>query len=230
MVVAYDDVRGEPRGKIRKNEDQADKGDCVDCGLCVDVCPTGIDIRNGTQLECVNCTACIDACDSVMDKINKPRGLVRIDSINNIRNKIGFRFTPRIIAYTAVMVILVGVFIGLVVTRTDVEAHLLRAPGKTYYKESEDVYSNIYHLEMVNKTYDTIPIRFEVNYPGVMVHTTDTSGILPANEEQKRVLLFKMNTKDIKSNKTTIPVAFYVDGKLVKTMETTFLAPKTSAK
>ena len=103
VVVAYDHVRGEPRGKIRKNEDQSAKGDCVDCNLCVDVCPTGIDIRNGTQLECVNCTACIDACNPVMEKIGKPKGLIRFDSVTNIENKTGFRWTNRLRAYTVLL-------------------------------------------------------------------------------------------------------------------------------
>ncbi len=95
VVISYDYVRGEPRGKIRKSETQDKKGDCVDCHLCVDVCPTGIDIRDGVQLECVNCTACIDACDDVMDKIKKPRGLIRYDSLNGIENKEKEKFLPQ---------------------------------------------------------------------------------------------------------------------------------------
>lgn len=91
IVVAYDNLRGEPRGKLQKYlplnisaEKVVVHGDCIDCNLCVQVCPTGIDIRNRTQLECVNCTACIDACDMVMDKIEKPRGLIRYDSLKGI--------------------------------------------------------------------------------------------------------------------------------------------------
>ncbi|MBI1307378.1 MAG: cytochrome c oxidase accessory protein CcoG [Bacteroidetes bacterium] len=225
MVVAYDEVRGEPRGKIRKNEAQDHKGDCVDCGLCVDVCPTGIDIRNGTQLECVNCTACIDACDSVMDKINKPRGLVRIDSINNIKNKTGFRFTPRIIAYSVFMVLLLGLFTTLLVTRTDIEAHVLRAPGKVYFEESPTLISNIYNIEMVNKTFDDKKFRMVVNYPNAQMVMVDTTGVLPANQEQKRVFLIKMERKFITSNKTIIPIDFYIGDEKIKSMETTFLAP-----
>lgn len=84
MAVSYDFKRGEPRGKIKKGEIQEGQGDCIDCKLCVHVCPTGIDIRNGTQLECVNCTACMDACDEVMTKVNRPKGLIRIASYNGI--------------------------------------------------------------------------------------------------------------------------------------------------
>jgi cytochrome c oxidase accessory protein FixG len=107
-VIAYDNKRGEPRGPLRKNVEQPDKGDCIDCNQCVDVCPTGIDIRNGTQLECVNCTACIDACDYVMDKINKPRGLVRYASKNEIEHGVKSIFTARSVAYTVVLLLIIS--------------------------------------------------------------------------------------------------------------------------
>lgn len=227
MVVAYDNVRGEPRGKIRKNEDQTNKGDCVDCGLCVDVCPTGIDIRNGTQLECVNCTACIDACDSVMGKINKPLGLIRIDSLNNISNKLGFRFTPRIISYSVVMVVLIGFFVGLLITRTDIEAHVFRAPGKTFYPETDGLISNIYNIEMVNKTFTDKAIRIELNTPGAELFLLDTSGLLKANEEEKRVFIVKMKASGIRYSSTPIELNLYAEGKKISNMKTTFLAPIT---
>ena len=97
IVVAYDYKRGEPRGKIKK-EDPTAYSDCIDCAACVRVCPTGIDIRNGTQLECVNCTACIDACDDIMESIHKPKGLVRYASENSISNGVQLKFTTRILS------------------------------------------------------------------------------------------------------------------------------------
>ncbi len=109
IVIAYDHKRGEPRGKIKKSEESSNKGDCIDCHLCVDVCPTGIDIRNGIQLECVNCTACIDACDEVMEKINRPKKLIRYDSLNGIENNTKFKFTPRMMLYSAILVVLLGI-------------------------------------------------------------------------------------------------------------------------
>jgi cytochrome c oxidase accessory protein FixG len=87
IVIAYDNVRGEPRKRFKKDEGWENRGDCIECYQCVEVCPTGIDIRNGIQLECVNCTACIDACDDIMDKIKRPRGLIRYASINSIEKK-----------------------------------------------------------------------------------------------------------------------------------------------
>src|SRR5690606_11219867 len=105
IVVAYDWLRGEPRGKLRKNPTvEIATGDCVDCKLCVHVCPTGIDIRNGTQLECVNCTACIDACDDVMLKIGKPKGLIRFASYNSIKDGIQKLITTRVMGYSSVLI------------------------------------------------------------------------------------------------------------------------------
>ncbi len=98
IVVTYDHVRGEPRGKYKKNEERA-IGDCIDCNQCVRVCPTGIDIRHGTQLECTNCTACIDACDKMMEAVNLPTGLIRYASENNISTKQPYRFTGRMICW-----------------------------------------------------------------------------------------------------------------------------------
>ncbi|MCE3258838.1 MAG: ccoG, partial [Bacteroidetes bacterium] len=116
IVVAYDYERGEPRHKFKKGE--SNTGDCIDCNLCVKVCPTGIDIRNGTQMECINCTACIDACDNIMEKVNRPKGLIRFDSENGIKNKLKFMFTARMKAYTAVLILLIGFEVFLLATRS----------------------------------------------------------------------------------------------------------------
>lgn len=225
VVVAYDFKRGEPRGKLKRNEDQTEKGDCVDCGLCVDVCPTGIDIRNGTQLECVNCTACIDACDGVMDKIKKPRGLVRFDSINNIENHTGFRFTPRVIAYIAALVVLMGISIGIIVTRTDIEANIFRSPGKTYLTENNGNITNLYNLELVNKTFDDKQFELKLNHPKASIRMADAGTLVEGNHVAKKVFMISMNPGDIEENKTPIELSLYLDGKLIKSYETTFYGP-----
>lgn len=226
MVVAYDHVRGEPRGKIRKNQDQAEKGDCVDCGLCVDVCPTGIDIRNGTQLECVNCTACMDACDSVMEKINKPKGLVRIDSKNNIENQQGFKFTPRIIAYSLVMLILLGASVTILATRSSVEINLLRASGHVFAENPEDgSVTNRYNLSLVNKTFEDKNFNVEVLTPHVELIRIDKDTVLESNNEEKKIFLLKLEQEHINANEIPIEMDVYVDGELVRSFETTFLAP-----
>src|SRR5690554_6687053 len=132
MVIAYDYVRGENRGKFRKNEDRAaaDKGDCIDCYQCVHVCPTGIDIRNGTQLECINCTACIDACDDMMEGVGLEKGLIRFVSENGIKNRTGFQWTPRVKAYTSLLAGLVITMVILLATRTDFQSKITRQEEK----------------------------------------------------------------------------------------------------
>jgi cytochrome c oxidase accessory protein FixG len=229
MVVAYDHVRGEPRGKIRKNEEQGDKGDCVDCGLCVDVCPTGIDIRNGTQLECINCTICMDACDAVMDKIDKPIGLIRIDSKNNIEKKQGFKFTPRIIAYTAVMGILFFASFAILATRKSVEANVLRIAGSTYSESDDGRVTNMYNLELVNKTFEDKPFKVALN-PGnsgknAKLVLTDQDTILQSNSEEKKVIMITMERLDIDENDVPMQLDIYIDGKVIRAVETNFLAP-----
>lgn len=168
----------------------------------------------------------MDACDSVMDKIKKPRGLIRIDSLNNIKNKTGFRFSPRVIAYSVLMVILLGVFGFLLAGRTDVEAHILRIPGQqTYFEEPGGIISNIYNLEMVNKTFDGKRFRLESSTPGYDVIIADTSSTLDANEELKRIFRVTQPEAEVKDYKRTIELTVYIDGKKLKSFETTFFGP-----
>lgn len=229
MVVAYDYQRGEPRGKIRKNLNQDEKGDCVDCNLCVDVCPTGIDIRNGTQLECINCTACMDACDSVMTKVKKPEGLIRIDSKNNIESNKGFRFSPRIIAYTAVMLILVGASITILATRKSVEANVLRIPGSTYSEAEDGRVTNMFNLSMVNKTFEDKVYRVELaeseNSANATLMLVQKDSILMSNNEVKKVFMIYKEQKDIHQNEIPMEVNLFIDDELINTSKFTFLAP-----
>ena len=161
VVIAYDYKRGEQRGKLHRNEDRK-LGDCIDCHQCVDVCPTGIDIRNGTQLECINCTACIDACNHIMDKVGFEKGLIRYTSENTIANKDRFRITPRIIGYSILLVLLFSTLVTLLAFRTDVETTMLRTPGQMYQSIGNDSISNLYNIQVVNKTFEDIPIEFEL--------------------------------------------------------------------
>ena len=132
IAVTYDYLRGEPRGKRRKGREQREAGDCVDCKLCEQVCPTGIDIRNGIQLECINCTACMDACGEVMDRVERPRGLIRYSSYRGIEEPVHKLLTPRVMGYSAVLVVLVGIVAYLFSTRAAVQAIILREPGRLY--------------------------------------------------------------------------------------------------
>lgn len=161
MVVAYDHKRGEGRAKFRKNENrsEAGKGDCIDCNQCVHVCPTGIDIRHGTQLECINCTACIDACDHMMDSVGMERGLIGFMSENSIKNRIPFQWTRRVKAYSILLVALLGVMVTLLVTRKDFETTILRQRGSTYFISEDGQVANIFEINLTNKTSDSIDVK-----------------------------------------------------------------------
>jgi len=154
IVVSYDHLRGEPRSKKRNEES---KGDCIDCGLCVEVCPTGIDIRNGTQMECINCTACIDACNLMMAAVNRPPDLVKYASEKNITQRRKSVITYRVKMYSTVLVLLIGILVTLLVTRPLFEATVLRVPGQTLQENKDGTISNLYRIKVVNKNYLTRP-------------------------------------------------------------------------
>jgi polyferredoxin len=141
-------------------------GDCIDCTLCVQVCPTGIDIRNGIQMECVNCTACIDACDAVMDKIDRPRGLIRYDSEAGVRRGKRQLFTNRVKAYSVVLLALIGLNVFLLSSRDGLDVLLLRTPGQLYYTEADGSITNLYTYQVVNKTGRDMPVTFSLTTPG----------------------------------------------------------------
>ncbi|MCC6877857.1 MAG: cytochrome c oxidase accessory protein CcoG [Sandaracinaceae bacterium] len=146
LVVGYDERRGEPRGKAK----DTNAGDCVDCGRCVVVCPTGIDIRNGLQLDCIGCTACIDACDEVMDKLGRPRGLVRYDSLNGLEREPKRIWRARVALYAVLLV--AGVVVAGIALRshTPFEANLLRLRGAPYLVQDGSVH-NLFQLHLINK-------------------------------------------------------------------------------
>jgi cytochrome c oxidase accessory protein FixG len=163
MVISYDYIRGEKRAKFRKNEirSEVNKGDCIDCRQCVYVCPTGIDIRNGTQLECINCTACIDACDHMMESVGLPKGLIAFKSENNIVQKTKFVWTSRVKAYSAVLLLLIGVVITAMATRKNFESNIFRLRGTTYEIENSNVV-NIYEIYLTNRTNTKYDIEFKL--------------------------------------------------------------------
>ncbi|MFH1525461.1 MAG: cytochrome c oxidase accessory protein CcoG [Bacteroidota bacterium] len=223
IVIAYDYLRGEPRGKIKKNNSEVLKADCVDCNLCVDVCPTGIDIRNGTQLECVNCTACIDACDNVMDKIKKPKGLIRYASKNEIENIVGSIFTPRAIGYTVVLFIVIVLTTVLLMNRTDLELTILRTPGILYQEQPDNKISNLYDVKIVNKTFYALPAELELmNFNGEIKLIGSDLHVEPQGVAQGKflVILFK---EDIVQLNTKIEIAVKSNGKIIDLISTSFL-------
>lgn len=165
MVVAYDHVRGEERGKFKKNEERRanGKGDCIDCNQCVHVCPTGIDIRNGTQLECINCTACIDECDTMMESVGLKKGLIRFVSETGIKTGKRFEWTRRVKAYTLLLLILLSLVTTLLVTRKDFQTSIFRQRGTTYQTNNTGYISNIFEINLTNKTRKDYWIKLKLN-------------------------------------------------------------------
>jgi cytochrome c oxidase accessory protein FixG len=224
IVVAYDYIRGEPREKFSKTR-SADKGDCIDCGLCVKVCPTGIDIRNGTQLECINCTACIDACDHMMESVKRPAGLIRFDSEKGIAEKKKLRFTTRMKAYSAVLLILIAIEASLLITRSDYDVTVLRAKGMLYQERKNSRVSNLYMIKLVNKTRESMPVELrienlvgEVEVIGKPLHT-QKEGISTGQ------FFVYVDRHMIRHRKTRLIIGIYSNDKRIKTVKTSFFGP-----
>ena len=258
IVVAYDRLRGEPRGKLGKQQkeekhdckctdckgtgacnDIEDKllavvplvqpanGDCIDCYACVRVCPTGIDIRNGTQLECVNCTACIDACDAIMTSIHKPVGLVRYASENSITTGKKLKFNTRIKAYSSVLLLLIFLLVFLLASRSDVDARLMRTSGMTYTPLPDGRIENLYSLKLANKTRKDIVIDLKLEHIAGEITLVGSSKTFAKKEDYTILQFFiKLNRKDVKGWKTPVEIGLYEDGKRIKTITASFIGPE----
>jgi cytochrome c oxidase accessory protein FixG len=234
VVVAYDHKRGEKeegRAKFKKNEDRAatGKGDCIDCFQCVHVCPTGIDIRNGTQLECVNCTACIDACNSIMEAVDLPKGLIRYASEENIEKNTKFEFTPRLKGYTVVLGILIAVLVGMLFLRNDVEADILRLPGQLYERKGENNISNVYTYKLVNKTNSDIKnVRFKLlSHKGTIKIVSHETFTVPAGGLAKGTLFVEVNASALSGDKDKVVIGVFSDDEQIETTRTAFLGPRS---
>lgn len=230
--VSYDHVRGEGesgRGKFNKNEDRAalGKGDCIDCKVCVHVCPTGIDIRNGTQLECVNCTACIDECDSIMEKVGFPKGLIRYASEDEIVKKEKFKLTTRMKGYIAVLAILIGVFIGMLFLRNDVEATILHMPGQLFQHEGTKI-TNIYNYTIVNKTTtDFDNVTFKLVAPkGEIKLVGNPFTKVKKQDITKGTFFVKIEEAELNGEKIDLKIEVYNNNKKIETANTLFVGPR----
>jgi cytochrome c oxidase accessory protein FixG len=235
IVVAYDHKRGEGesgRKKFRKNEDREalGHGDCIDCLQCVHVCPTGIDIRNGTQLECVNCTACIDECDHIMESINLPKGLIRYASEEEIEKKTKFKLTPRIKGYIAVLSIMIGLLIGMLFLRHDVEANVLRLPGQLYEHKDGNIISNVFTYKLVNKTSSDIEdVSFKLmSHKGELkLVSTSEDFIVPSQGIAEGTLFIEINNSALSGDRNKIKIGVYKGEKLIETTTANFLGPRS---
>lgn len=234
IVVAYDYKRGERelgRSKFRRGENREElgKGDCIDCDQCVQVCPTGIDIRNGTQLECINCTACIDACDSMMEAVDLPKGLIRFASEENIAKGRKFKFTRRMKAYTAVLTILVGVLISLLFVRSDLDATILRLPGQLFERKGEHMVSNVYTYKLINKTNKDIDsVSFKLlNYKGEVKLVKHNFFEVEGQEYAEGTMFIEIDERALKSDKSKLEIGIFSGDKKLSTTKAVFSGPRS---
>lgn len=228
--VAYDFMRGEGkkgRKPLRKGENRAEtkNGDCIDCKQCVQVCPTGIDIRNGTQLECINCTACIDACDNIMDSVGFDRGLIRYASEDEIEKGEKFKFNTRLIAYSALLIILISTLIAMLFLRSDVEATVLRLPGQNFQTTANSV-KNVYTVKLINKTtkdFNNVEIKLISHKGNVQVVGGDLT--LKKQDLTEGTLFIDIDKSDLKYSSEKITLGVYSNGKLIDKTNTNFTGP-----
>ncbi len=234
IVVAYDHKRGEKeagRAKFKKNEDRptTGKGDCIDCFQCVHVCPTGIDIRNGTQLECINCTACIDACDHMMESVNLQKGLIRYASEDNIRKEEKSKFSPRLKGYTVVLAILMAILTGMLFLRNDIEANILRLPGQLYERKADNVISNVYTFKLINKTVDDIDnVHFKLlSHKGDIKLVSHDNFKVDGQGLAEGTLFIEVNAHELEGDKDRVEIGIYSGEDLIETTTTAFLGPRS---
>lgn len=219
IIVTYDYKRGEPRGT--KNT-----GDCIDCRQCISVCPTGIDIRNGTQLECINCSACIDQCNRIMEVTGKPKGLIRFDSEAGIRDGHKTIWNARNRAYSVVLLALFSFFVYTLLSRPSVETTILRTPGLLFQENSDNSISNVYNIKIVNKTHDEMSLEIKVlSHNGKIQMAGNNMDIKDQDMFESTFILF-IPKADIKSDKTEVEFGIFSNGELLEKYKTTFVGPQ----
>jgi cytochrome c oxidase accessory protein FixG len=229
LVVAYDYLRGEPRGKKKRDQIDELKGDCIDCDLCVQVCPTKIDIRNGTQLECINCTACIDACNTVMNKLGLPENLIGFKSETSIKTRERFHFGKRIYSYAGILTVLAGALIFLLADRSDIEATVLRAAGTLYQERENGAVSNLYNAELINKTARTISFDLKPEADDYRIEFINKKSIIKKGESLKLTFFIIKEKGKLENYKTPIKLNLIENkDKALDKIETTFIAPSTN--
>jgi len=230
IVVAYDFKRGEPKGRYTRNQKREDLGDCVDCKQCVEVCPTGIDIRNGTQLECINCTACIDACNSVMKKLNWPTGLIRYASYKGILDGIKLRFTGRIAAYSAILFILMVVTSVLLFGRTSVETTILRTPGLLYQETENGNIANLFNIKIVNKTQEQQLLELKLKSPNGLIKVLGGDIIVPEQGLFESAFFIEIPKKNVFMARLPVYIEVYSGDELIEEIRSSFIGPNPEKK
>ncbi len=228
LIITYETERGEPRGGRKRNVDPraAGLGDCIDCTMCVQVCPTGIDIRKGLQYECIACAACIDACDSVMDKMGYPRGLIRYDTQHALEHKRTRLLRPRVILYASLLGLLIAGFVVALAMRKPIGVDVIRDRNQLYRLDGDEVV-NVYTVKILNKSERTRTFRITVNDPERLelepedsVFTVESGSVFPAVVRVERDAYEPLGSETIR-----FTVVAEDDPSLQATAEARLLAP-----
>ena len=231
LLVSYDEKRGEPRGARKKNADYKEEGlgSCIDCNICVQVCPVGIDIRDGLQYECINCALCIDGCNSVMDQMGYERGLIRYTTEHELEGYKGNRYHPRFIAYGVALITMIIAFSYALITRSPLEADVVRERGKLYQRNAEGNIENMYMLKIMNKDQQTH--TFDISFSGLDSAKLkgNTNHQMQAGEILELPLRIEIAPQDIKQLNTTVfyHIASQQDPEVKITVESRFIGPGT---
>jgi cytochrome c oxidase accessory protein FixG len=221
IAVSYDYKRGEPRGK----QSDSESGDCIDCANCLHVCPSGIDIRNGVQLECTNCTACIDACNSVMNRIGKPKGLIRYASLNNIEKGEKVRFNARIIGYTSVLLLLLIFLSYLLTVRTDIQTTILRTSGTLFQEQPEGKISNLYNINILNKTHKSQVIELKLESPEGEIQMAGSQKLIVKDQGSlESVFFIVLDKSKIKTKQINLTLSVYSNNELIENKKLVFIS------
>ncbi len=232
VVISYDYKRGEERGSLRKSENrkEAGKGDCIDCRQCVMVCPTGVDIRNGTQLECINCACCIDACNEIMRKNGLRTGLIRYSSEKMIAEGKPWKLTLRSAGYSTVLAALLAVFAFFLVGRNPVEATVMRSPGTLFQDMGEGRIANLYDIKIVNKTTHDLPVEVKILSGNGEVKIIGKDPVIKRQTVGEAVFFIILDRKDIPQGKMEVNVGVFSGGKLLDETKATFFGPEKKDK
>ncbi len=235
LIISYDHHRGDPRGSRKRGTTSLENGlgDCIDCGMCVQVCPTGIDIRDGLQFECIQCAACIDACDSVMDQMGYQRGLVKYTTENLLEQTGDGKYhflRPRLIGYCAALVIMMSALLFALVTRVPLSVEALRDRGQLYRETTEGLIENSYTLKIQNKAQQAGDYLINATAEGLplTIAGSSTRIHLDAGELATRSLTIVVNPDDIKARSTAIEITVVRadDDSIRARTQNTFLSPR----
>ncbi|MCH8497546.1 MAG: cytochrome c oxidase accessory protein CcoG [Marinobacter sp.] len=228
-VVSYDPNRGEPRGGRRKdaNVSELGLGDCIDCGQCVQVCPTGIDIRDGLQYECIGCALCIDACDDVMEKMNYPKGLIRYTTENELEGRTSKLLRPRTFGYGAVLALMIGAVVVTLVNRVPLQFDVLRDRGSLYQMNNQGFIENSYTLKIINMS--EVPHTYELSVHGLPTAELISQNQITVAAGEDRLLAAVVQVDPAMLEQTNNSLVFRVksltDPNVSRDTESRFLAP-----